>query len=241
MPDIRIYHDSEQLTRAAALQFVDLARQAIEARGRFSVALSGGSTPKALYTLLASDEFAPRVEWPLVHVFWGDERCVPQDHEDSSYRMARETLLSHVPLPPQNVYRIRGELQPQQAAAEYEQALRGFFSMATWPCFDLVWLGMGEDGHTASLFPHTNALNEQKRWVVENYVASKQTWRVTLSAPAINAAANVVFLVTGAGKAERLRQVVKDAYQPQELPAQMIRPVNGQLVWMVDSEAASRL
>jgi 6-phosphogluconolactonase len=239
MPDIRVYPDTEQLTRAAVLQFVELARQAIEASGRFSVALSGGSTPKALYTLLASDEFAPRVEWPLVHVFWGDERCVSPEHEDSSYRMTRETLLDYVPVSPENIYRIRGELEPQQAAAEYEQALRDFFGDSSWPRFDLIFLGMGDDGHTASLFPHTNALGEQERWVVENYVASKQTWRVTLTPPAINAAASVVFLVTGAGKAERLRQVLKDAYQPQALPAQMI--TNGQLIWMVDSEAASRL
>ncbi len=241
MPDVRVYPDAEQLAGAAAVYFVDSVRQAIEKQGRFSVALSGGSTPKALYALLATDEIAAQVEWPYVHVFWGDERCVPPNHADSSYLMARNALLDHVPLPSQNISRIQGELPPAQAAADYEHTLRAFFGDQAEPRFDLIWLGMGDDGHTASLFPHTDALNERTRWVVENYVASKQVWRITLTAQAINAAENIVFLVTGAGKAERLRQVLKGPQNPQELPSQLVRPSNGQLIWMMDSEAAALL
>jgi len=241
MPDVRVYPDSEQLTRAAAHLFVDLAQKAIEAQGQFSVALSGGSTPEALYALLATDEFASRVEWPRVHVFWGDERCVPPDHPDSNYLMTRGALLEHMPLPSHNIYRIHGELLPEQAAADYESKLRLFFGDVPAPRFDLMWLGMGDDGHTASLFPHTDALNEQTKWVVANYVASKETWRITLTPPAINAAANVTFLVSGEGKAERLRQVLKGEYQPNELPAQFLKPINGNLLWLVDTKAAALL
>lgn len=239
MADIRVYSDAEQLTRAAAEHFVELAALAIAARGRFSVALSGGSTPRSLYSLLAMDEFARRVDWSHVYIFWGDERCVPPDHPDSNYRMAQEALLDHVALPAQNIFRIRGEIEPAQAAAEYDRTLRMFFRDSPGARFDLLWLGMGDDGHTASLFPGAAALDEQVQWVIENYVEAKKAWRITLTPPAINAAANVTFLVSGAGKAERLRQVLKGAYQPRELPAQLVNPVNGHLIWMVDSSAAA--
>lgn len=242
MADVRVYANSEALTQAAADYFVSQAEVALTSRQRFSVALSGGSTPQPLYTLLATDGFARRVDWARVHVFWGDERCVPADHPDSCYRMAREALLDYVPLPAQNIYRIRGEEEPAKAATEYEQILRRFFGEASGARFDLVWLGMGDDGHTASLFPGTEVVDEQERWVKENYVqAAKQRWRITLTPPAINAASNIAFLVSGASKAERLRQVLMGEYQPHLLPSQLVKPLNGHLVWLVDSAAAALL
>jgi 6-phosphogluconolactonase len=242
MPDIKIYADAEALAWGAADFFVRHAQQTIAARERFSVALSGGSTPKALYELLATDAFAQRVDWRCVYVFWGDERCVPADHLDSCYRMAREALLDHIPLPAENIYRIRGEEEPAKAAAEYDEILRRFFGETAGARFDLVWLGMGDDGHTASLFPGTEVLHERERWVKANFVpAARQRWRITLTPPAINAASNIAFLVSGAGKAERLRQVLKGEYQPDMLPSQLVNPVNGHLVWFVDRAAAALL
>jgi len=200
------------------------------------VALSGGSTPRATYTLLASDEFAARVDWPRVHVLWGDERCVPPDHPESNYRMARETLLDKIPIPAENVYRIRGELPPDQAATAYQAELEAI--LGTIGRFDLILLGMGEDGHTASLFPGTAAIHEQTRWVVAHYVDKLSAWRVTLTPVVINAAARVTFLVSGAGKAERLREVLDGPHQPDVLPAQIVRPTGGRLLWLADAAAA---
>jgi 6-phosphogluconolactonase len=163
MSEIRVYADAPALARAAAEQFVTLSAEAINQRGRFAVALSGGSTPTAMYALLATGEFAARVEWTHVHVLWGDERCVPPEHPDSNFRMAREALLDHVPLPAENIYRIGGEMEPAQAANEYERKLQAFFPNGQ-PRFDLILLGMGDDGHTASLFPGAAAIREQVRW-----------------------------------------------------------------------------
>jgi 6-phosphogluconolactonase len=192
------------------------------------------------------------VDWTAVQVFWGDERCVPPDHPDSNYRMARETLLDHVPLPAGNVHRIRGELPPTQAAAEYERELHAFFSLpplgaatrreAPMASFDLVLLGMGSDGHTASLYPGTLAIHETERWVTAHRVEKLDAWRITLTPPALNAAAQVTFVVSGTPcgrKAEALRQVLAGPYRPQELPAQVIRPAPGRLCWLVDREAAA--
>jgi 6-phosphogluconolactonase len=245
MVEIKTYPDASSLARAAAEQWVALAQAGIADHGRFSVALSGGSTPRTLYALLATKEFAARVEWSHVHVFWGDERCVPPDHLESNYRMARETLLDHVPVPPSNVHRIPSEQAPERAAAAYERTLRALFVghagryPTPLPCFDLVLLGMGDDGHTASLFPGSAALYEQTRWVAANYVDKLGAWRVTLTPIAINAAAHVTFLVSGAGKAERLREVLSGPYQLDVLPAQIIRPTSGGLVWLVDAAAVA--
>jgi len=242
-----VYPDASQLAHAVADQFVILAREAIESRGRFAVALAGGATPKAAYALLATDEYATRVDWSRVHVFWGDERCVPPDHPTSNYRMAREALLDHVSLPQENVHRMRGELEPGQAASKYEDVLRAFFCppsrdrKAPTPGFDLVLLGMGDDGHTASLFPGTVAIHEQTRWVVAHYVEKLEAWRITLTPVAINAATNVTFVISGLAKAERLREVLNGPYQPHVLPAQIIYPDNGRLHWLVDQAAASSL
>jgi 6-phosphogluconolactonase len=249
--EIRTYPDAASLARAVADYFVTLAAEAIASCGRFAVALAGGSTPRASYERLATNEFAARVDWPRVHIFWGDERCVPPDHPDSNYRMAREALLEHVPLPVGNIHRIRGEMEPEQAAAEYERTLRTFFSPGLsegeagderpTSRFDLILLGMGDDGHTASLFPGTVALHEQERWVMAHYVEKLRTWRVTLTPVAINAAAHVAMVVSGAGKAERLRQALVGPYQPNALPAQIVRPARGGLLWLVDAAAAALL
>jgi len=239
MTRIHTYPDPASLARGAAEHIVTLTAATMNERGRFSIALSGGSTPKKLYELLAIPDYAQRIGWQHVHVFWGDERCVPSDHVDSCYRMAREALLDHVPLPPDNIRRIQGELLPDEAAAKYERILHYFFD-DPFPRFDLILLGMGDDGHTASLFPGTKALDETKRWVIENYVEAKQMWRVTLTRTAINAAANVMFLVSGDGKAERLRQVIQGDHTPYMLPSQFIKPDSGELLWFVD-QAAARL
>jgi 6-phosphogluconolactonase len=245
MNEIETYSDADLLALAAAEHFVALAAEAIAARGRFTVALAGGSTPRAAYALLASDEFAARpstplrtgVDWARVHVFWGDERCVPPDHPDSNYRMAREALLDKIPILADNVHRVRGELPPDQAAAIYQAELEAVLSASGR--LDLILLGMGTDGHTASLFPGTVALEERELAVVAVYVERLQTWRVTLTLPAINTARQVLFLVTGAGKAETLQAVLEGPKGP--YPAQRIRPTSGQLAWLVDTAAAGRL
>ena len=182
-----------------------------------------------------------RIDWGKVHVFFSDERCVPPDDAASNYRMAREALLDHVPLPPGNVHRIRGEEDPALAALAYEQDLQGVFRTSVIPAFDLICLGMGDDGHTASLFPGTAALRERERWVVAQYVAVARTWRVTFTATLINAARHVLFLVEGAGKSETLWRVLAGPYQPDVLPAQLIQPISGEVHWLVDAAAAAKI
>ena len=240
MSGIKIYPDADHLARGAAEHFATLAGEAITARGQFAVALSGGSTPRVTYALLAAEDFAAPVDWSRVHVFWGDECCVPPDHPDSNYRMAKETLLDHVSLPASNVHRIQGEMEPEAAAQAYAAELRAFFG-TQWPAFDLALLGMGNDGHTASLFPGSAALRERMRAVVAvtaDY-EDRPAHRVTLTAPAINAARQVLFLVAGAAKAETLQAVLEGPAE--RFPAQLVRPTSGQLVWLVDRAAASRL
>jgi 6-phosphogluconolactonase len=241
MADIEVFPDKGALVRAEAARIVTLAKETIEARGRCLVALSGGSTPRPLYELLATAPYASRIDWSRLHLFWGDERCVPPDHPDSNYRMTREALIDRVPLPEENVHRIHGEDEPEDAALAYERLLREFFGRAGTPerSFDLVLLGMGPDGHTASIFPGTAATTETRRWVMPVHVERpRDMWRVTLTAVVLNAAAEVTFLVAGADKAARLREVLGDGggdHPP--LPAQLIRPTHGILSWMVDAAA----
>jgi 6-phosphogluconolactonase len=233
---------------AAAERFVSVVTQAIHASGRFVVALAGGSTPKRLYALLATPEYADRVDWSRTHIFWGDERCVPPDDPASNYRMTREVLLDRVPVPQANIHRIRGEDEPARAAAAYEGELRETFATPAGPPsrvpgrrFDLVLLGMGDNGHTASLFPGLAAVRERERWAVAEYVAEVSMWRVTLTPPVFNAAAHVVFLVSGANKAAMLQRVLEGPSEPEVLPAQAIAPSEGTLDWLVDAAAAARL
>lgn len=243
-PEIRVVADGAALARAAADLVVTTARQAVARTGRFAIALSGGSTPKALYGLLATDATLRReMPWAQTHFFFGDERRVPPEHADSNYRMAREAMFAPAGVAAANIHRICGEdPDASRAAQAYEADLRAFFGAATkGPCFDLVLLGMGADTHTASLFPNTPALGETVRWVVANPVAKLGTERITLTAPAINRAALVAFIVGGADKAEPLSTVL---YGPRDMdahPAQLIAPVDGHLVWLIDAAAATWL
>ena len=239
---ILVFDDADGVACAAADRFVEVAQASIADRGRFSVALAGGSTPRRTYQLLATGEYRDRISWDSVHIFFGDERCVPPTDAESNYRMAREAMIEVLPVPAENVHRMAGEGDPVVGARLYEKELRSFFEgAAAWPRFDLVLLGMGDDGHTASLFPGTPALAEQQAWVVANPVEKLETFRITLTIPAINHAAHVIFMVTGAGKAERLAAVIHGERDPERLPAQMIQPVDGSLTWLVDRAAASLL
>ena len=246
-PDIHIVADARALSWAAAEEFVRQARDAVRSQGIFTVALSGGSTPKSLYALLArecAESFRAQVPWDKMHVFWGDERHVPPDHPDSNYHMAHEAMLAKVSLPAAHVHRIKTEHpDARQAADAYEQDLRTFFRLAPTqlPRFDVVLLGMGPDGHTASLFPGTGAVHEQTRLAVAPWVAQFHTYRVTLTPPVLNNAACVIFLVSGADKAATLRAVLEGDDQPDRFPSQAIRPTQGRLLWLVDRAAAGLL
>lgn len=247
MAEIRVFPNSAALVEAVAEDIAAGARDAIAQRGRFTIALSGGGTPIPLFDRLAAPEFRDRIAWESVYVFWGDDRAVPPDHPDSNYRLAREHLLDQVPVPAEQVFRIETEREPQDAAAQYDrtlhEALAGDAPGEPQPRLDYLLQGMGPDGHTASLFPHTDALHmtDPDRWVVANYVPKLDTWRITLTAPAINAGRNVVFMVEGETKAQALADVLEGPYRPDDLPAQRIAPVEGRLVWMVDASAAARL
>jgi 6-phosphogluconolactonase len=240
---VEIFPSLADMTQAAANLFAAEAAEAVSLRGRFTAALSGGKTPVELYTLLAKAPFASQIPWARVHLFWGDERCVPPDHPDSNYRTVRELLLDHVPIPPVNVHRMPGEMDPVEAAARHEEQLREFFAphRAGFPIFDFILLGLGEDGHTASLFPGTRAIRESARWVLGHYVDAQKGWRITLTPLAINAARKVVFIVAGAGKASVLRDILEGPHRPDFLPAQVVRPNGGELLWMLDRDAAALL
>jgi 6-phosphogluconolactonase len=253
--------DPAALARAAAEHIAAVTGDAISARGRASLALAGGATPRLVYELIARPPVARRVDWARVHVFWSDERCVPPDDPRSNYRLARQTFLDVVPVPAAQIHRIRGEADPLEAAADYDRTLRTFFGAAEGGAdaeggvdagggadarassgFDLMLLGMGDDGHVASLFPGSPALAEKSRWVMAHYFESDELWRVTLTLAAINSSRQVLVLVAGAGKAERLRDVFGTAPGAGGLlPAQLVRPAGGRVRWMVDAAAASLL
>jgi 6-phosphogluconolactonase len=245
IPEIQRVEDLTAVCEAAAAVFVRTAEDAIGAADAFRVVLAGGSTPRGLYALLAADAgLRTRIPWEKVHVFWGDERHVPPDHADSNFRMAHAALLGRVPIDRAHVWRMKGEYpSASQAADEYEQNLRELFGLApgAMPRFDLVLLGIGADGHTASLFPGTAALNEQRRIVVANRVEQLRADRITLTAAALNNASCVMFLVHGADKAAALKAVLEQPFAPAKLPAQLIRPERGRLLWIVDRAAASLL
>jgi 6-phosphogluconolactonase len=242
---IEVFPTPDALADAVARHVVDCARAAISATGRFTVALSGGSTPQAAYSRLASDDWRLTSDhWQRAHVLWGDERCVPPDDPRSNYRMAKEALLDRVPIPPDQIHRIRGEDDPPQAAAEYERQLRLLLTChpeRSARHLDLVLLGLGEDGHTASLFPGQAAVHETERWVLAIPAPTGDIWRVTLTPAILNRAQKVTFVAAGEGKAARLQQVIEGPFTPDQLPAQAIRPIQGRLTWMVDQAAGSRL
>jgi 6-phosphogluconolactonase len=241
---VRVTADASSLFEQAAQEFIGAARKAIESKGRFDVVLSGGSTPKGLFVLLTSDRHRNSVAWGQVRFFWGDERQVPPDDPESNYGMAREALLRHVPVEQEQVFRIPGE-NPDAAvaASQYEAALRKAFDLVpgSFPRFDLILLGMGPDGHTASLFPGTKALKERHRSVTSNWVGKLFAHRITLTSPVLNAAERVMFLVSGADKAPALKAVMEGPREPVQLPAQLIRPRSGSLLWLADPTAASML
>lgn len=241
---LRIFENEAALHLASAEKFCAFARQAIAARGRFVVALSGGSTPRGLYEQLAQPPFLDAVAWNHVEWFWGDERAVGPDDPESNFRMARETLLSKLNVDPARMHRIAGESErAETAAADYQKQIAKLFDVppdGPPPAFDFVLLGMGSDGHTASLFPFTSALNVRKKWVAAHDVPQLSQRRYTLTALLLNAAACVLFLVTGPGKARVLRDVLQGPNEPKRLPSQMIKPA-GELWWYVDRAAASLL
>ncbi|MFN2289781.1 MAG: 6-phosphogluconolactonase [Anaerolineae bacterium] len=238
--EIVIVPDAEVLARLGAERFVRLAQEASESRGRFTAALSGGTTPRGMYRLLAEEPYCSEVPWQQVHLFWGDERCVPPDDPGSNYYMAEETLLRHVPVPSENIHRIQGELAPDQAVRAYGRDLEDFFC-GPHTRFDLMLLGLGSDGHTASLFPDSATLQETARLVAaaEAHYEDRPASRITLTLPVINTSRHILFLVSGSSKAEILQQVLSEPQGP--LPAQRVQPRAGELTWLVDEAAASEL
>ena len=246
--EVSYYVDAtpETVNRRAAQYFVDGIRSAAGARGKARIAISGGNTPKHTFELLAdpSVQYREQIPWEKLELYWVDERCVPPDHPDSNYRMTREALLDKVPLNPNQIFRIQGELEPEEAAAKYEFDIRQSFRLegAELPCFDMVQLGMGPDGHTASLFPHTEGLHEIMRIAIANHVPQqKESWRATLTWPVIDRARDVFFLIEGTDKVAALKSVFLGAYDPETYPSQLIRPANHRITLFLDTAAAAAL
>ena len=240
----KIFPNTTELNNFAADRFIEIGNQAIKKNGRFIVALAGGSTPKSLYNLLASEDFRTQIDWQKVFFFFGDERNVSPDNEESNFRMANENLLKPLQIPAENIFRWQTELKDaEKIARNYEKTITKFFDLSEndFPRFDLVLLGMGDDGHTASLFPFTNALNETEKIAVSNPVEKLNTNRLTLTFPTINNAENIVFLISGAAKADALKEVLEDEYQPEKFPSQNVKPENGNLFWLIDAPAAQFL
>jgi len=244
-PEIRVLADGAAIAKSAALVFVQAAASAVRDRGSFTVALAGGSTPKALYGLLAADSILrSQVPWDKMHLFFGDERHVGPEHPESNFRMATEAMISKAPLKAAQVTRIKGEYaDTERAAREYEQGLRAHFKLkeGEYPRFDLLLAGMGNEGHTLSLFPGTKALHADGRIAVRNWVGKLYTERITITAPAANNAAQIIFMVTGADKALALKGVLEGPFEPDQLPAQLLQPINGKLLWLVDAAAGGML
>ncbi len=236
---VSVYPDNESLIAGAADLIVESAEKAVKERGRFTLALSGGETPQPLYERLAAPGYRERIDWSRVLIFFGDERCVPPYDPRSNYLMARTSLFDKAPIPRENIYRMRGEDQPGKAAGDYEEILRRTFGGDAG--FDLILLGMGDNGHTASLFPGLAAVTEKERWVLAAYVEVAGMWRITMTPVVINGARQVVFLVSGGKKAEILRRVLKGPFEPVVLPSQAVRPASGELRFLLDRQAAAKL
>ena len=235
IPKIQVVADAEGVAVAGAERFVGAGQEAIAERGVFAVALAGGSTPKRLYELLAGEPYVRRIDWERVEVYFGDERCVRPEDRESNFRMASEALLDRVAIPAKNVHRMRGEIEPEAAAIEYGQLLKARFGEEG---VDLALLGMGDDGHTASLFPGTTALEETKHRCVANFVPKLNAWRITMTAAFLNRSREVMVMVTGAGKAARVSEVLEGERDPKRLPVQMIQPGSGRVTWVMDTGAA---
>ncbi len=239
---IALYADSDSLSRDAAQYIVRLANESIVSHGRFTLALSGGTTPRKLYGMLGDEPYCSQIDWALVDIFWSDERCVPPDSEDSNYLLAQQVLLNKIPIAAAQIHRMPADEPDRDAASQaYTDEMRRVFATNGIPSFDLIQLGMGPEGHTASLFPHQASLHEQQRLVMPVSVPKPPPPRLTFTPPLLNAAHNVLFLVTGADKADAIQAVLEGAYNPDEYPAQIVRPTNGEMVWMLDTKAASTL
>ncbi len=239
---IAIFPDTNTLSQQAAQYIVRLASEAIVTRGRFTIALSGGSTPKILYGLLGTEPYRDQINWASVEIFWSDERCVPPDSADSNYALAQEVLLSKIPIPANQIHRMPADQPDREAASrEYTSEMQRTFGTNGIPSFDLLQLGMGPEGHTASLFPHQESLHEQQRLVIPVIVPKPPPPRLTFTPPLLNAARHVLFLVTGSEKAEAVQAVLEGPDQPEEYPAQIVRPPKGEVVWMLDTGAAAKL
>jgi 6-phosphogluconolactonase len=243
--EVQILPDAAAIARRAAEQIVESAAAAVKERGVFTISLAGGSTPKTLYTLLATDPaFKSKMPWDKTQFFFGDERHVPPDDSESNFRMANESMLSKLSLKSEQVLRIKGEYEDaEKAAKEYEQTLRSRFKLSDGqlPRFDVLLLGMGEEGHTLSLFPGTKALHDNGRLVMSNWVGKFFTTRITTTAPVASNSALVIFMITKADKALALKAVLEGPYEPEQLPSQLIQPKNGRLLWLLDPTAASKL
>ncbi len=239
---IALYADSDTLSRDAAQYIVRLANESVVSHGRFTIALSGGTTPRKLYGMLGDEPYRSQIDWALVDIFWSDERCVPPDSEDSNYLLAQQVLLNKIPISAAQIHRMPADEPDRDAASQvYTDEMRRVFATNGIPSFDLIQLGMGPEGHTASLFPHQASLHEQQRLVMPVSVPKPPPPRLTFTPPLLNAAHNILFLVTGADKADAVQAVLEGAYIPNEYPAQIVRPTHGEVVWMLDTKAASTL
>ena len=234
--NIHAYPNKEKLVTATAELVAGSIEHTIQQNGLCNMALSGGNTPGGVFSLLASSDYRDRVDWNRLHLFWGDERMVPPEHQDSNYRLVQETLLDHINIPDENVHRMRGEIVPDESAAEYAELLHNHFAVSP-PCFDLMLLGLGADGHTASLFPETDAVEECEKHAVAVFVPKLDAWRVTLTLPVLNAARKILFLVSGKSKSEMVQRIVSNKQPAKEIPATMVKLQNGEIHWMLDSES----
>jgi len=239
---IAIYDDKHTLSQHAAEYIMRIAKEAIDLHGRFTIALTGGTTPGEAYSLLGSEPIRSQIDWQLVHIFWGDERCIPHTNSESNFYLAQETLLDHIAIPKSQIHPIPADQLDRDAASQaYTVEMQHAFGTNGIPSFDLIHLGMGPEGHTASLFPHQASLHEKQRLVMPVSVPKPPPDRLTFTPPLLNAARNVLFLVTGSDKADALHAVLEGEYQPDEYPAQIVRPTNGEVVWMLDTAAAQNL
>ncbi len=238
--ELNIYKDADELSKEAAWWIADYITMVLKKQDRFTLVLSGGSTPQKLNTILAASPYKEKIEWNKIHVFWGDERYVPFEDDRNNAKMAFETLLNHVPIPANQVHIIQTNMPAEQSAVEYEKILQEYFGKSA-KTFDLVLLGMGDDGHTLSLFPGTEKVYEEHQWVIAYFLKTQEMYRITLTASIVNRAAAIVFLVTGEGKAHALKEVIEGDYKPDLYPSQVIKPSYGEVNWFVDEAAASKL
>ena len=238
--NLQVFQTTETLTIAAASLIVEIAHKSVDATGRFSIALSGGNTPQQLYELLALSPYNQQMPWTETYFFWGDERCVPLEDKRNNAQMAQLALFNKVEIPPSNIYRIPANLPPDRAALTYEKLIKNFFDEEA-PHFDLILLGLGDNGHTASLFPGTTVLNEKSQGIRKVFVEEQNEFRITMTAPLINMAYHILFLVTGENKAAILNTIFKSPYLPSQYPAQLVKPQSGKLYWFADSKAAALL